>query len=83
MTRMLPRTKPDQWHDLPAVNTIRWVASQKEPLVKAVLDKNKPGITAEAVCLRYGLSPEEFAEWTSRFQEHGTIGLKVTKQLRT
>jgi Protein of unknown function (DUF1153) len=61
--------------DLPPRETRRWVASRKLLVVQAVAY----GIVTEAEILeRYGLSAEEFQEWTRAVALHGAAALKVT-----
>ena len=36
-------------------------------------------ITIEEVCLRYGLSVDEFLSWHNAMQRHGLQGLRTTK----
>ena len=61
--------------DLPDVKTRRWVASRKALVVKAVAAGL---ISAEQAQDRYGISPEEFAEWQNAVRDHGLEGLKAT-----
>jgi Protein of unknown function (DUF1153) len=61
--------------DLPPADTLRWVASRKAVVVKAVLY----GLAAESEMLeRYGLSAEEFGLWRDALRTHGDKALKVT-----
>lgn len=61
--------------DLPPPDTVRWVASRKLTVVRAVVH----GLMSEAEVLeRYALSPEELALWRSAVETHGEKGLKVT-----
>ena len=61
--------------DLPAPDTLRWVASRKAVVVRAV----KSGLISEeeALC-RYDLSEEEFASWCAAIHAHGESALKAT-----
>ena len=61
--------------DLPAPDTIRWVASRKARVVQAVAHGLLP--LADALT-RYGLSEEEFGLWQAAIDAHGEKGLKVT-----
>ncbi|WP_298499887.1 DUF1153 domain-containing protein [uncultured Maritimibacter sp.] len=70
---------PDGTHmtraDLPPPNTKRWVASRKAAVVRAV----KHGLIPLAEALgTYGLSEEEFSEWSHAVEEHGEAALKAT-----
>lgn len=61
--------------DLPPVETIRWVASRKAAVIRAV----RYGlITREAAIEMYGLSEDEFASWTTAVEKFGVAGLKAT-----
>lgn len=61
--------------DLPPADTLRWVASRKAVVVRAVVY----GLISEKEALdRYGLSEEEFSLWRSAVAKHGDAGLKVT-----
>lgn len=61
--------------DLPSASTRRWVASRKAAVVRGVLYGL---ITQEAALDRYGLSEEEFHEWTRAVSTHGEDALKAT-----
>lgn len=61
--------------DLPPRDTVRWVASRKARVVKAVLSGL---IDEQEACERYALSPEEFAVWTDSARRHGLAGLKAS-----
>jgi Protein of unknown function (DUF1153). len=61
--------------DLPPGDTVRWVASRKAAVVKAVLAGL---IDEEEACARYALSPEEFADWVASVRRYGLEGLKAT-----
>lgn len=72
-------TLPDGSHltraDLPPAGTLRWVASRKAVVVKAVIH----GLISESEALeRYALSAEEFALWREAVERHGEMALKVT-----
>ena len=61
--------------DLPPPTTIRWVASRKAAVVKAVLS----GLIARDSALDlYGLSDEEYAEWETAVAQHGEAALRAT-----
>lgn len=61
--------------DLPPAKTRRWVASRKAAVVNGV----KYGLISKPDALkRYGLSDEEFAEWSVAIEEHGVDALKAT-----
>ena len=61
--------------DLPPASTLRWVASRKAVVVKAVIY----GLLPESEALqRYALSAEEFALWREAVERHGENALKVT-----
>ena len=59
---------------LPPVTTKRWVASRKAAVVAAV---NGGVLTAMEACRRYGLSPEELAEWERHYEAEGVKGLRA------
>lgn len=61
--------------DLPPADTLRWVASRKAVVVRAVIY----GLISQSEALeRYALSEEEFALWHSAVVEHGEKALRVT-----
>ena len=61
--------------DLPPETTVRWVASRKAAVVRAVVY----GLISQDEALkRYSLSREEFLEWISAVSEHGEEALKTT-----
>jgi hypothetical protein len=61
--------------DLPPVTTVRWVASRKAAVVRAVA----AGLLPEEVALRmYGLSEEELAAWRRAVERHGEAALRAT-----
>lgn len=62
--------------DLPPADTIRWVASRKAAIVKAV---DMGAISESEVCARYHLSVEELTNWRESLAEHGKGALLVTK----
>lgn len=62
--------------DLPPVDTVRWVASRKAAIVKAV---DMGAISEDEVCRRYRLSVEELTHWRDSLAEHGKGALLVTK----
>lgn len=62
--------------DLPPVDTVRWVASRKAVVVKAV----KYGlISREDALKRYSLSDDEFGSWVQAIEQHGESALKTTR----
>ena len=61
--------------DLPPADTLRWVASRKASVVRAVTHGL---ISREEALQRYALSGEEFDEWARAIAAHGEAGLKVT-----
>lgn len=61
--------------DLPCGDAIRWVASRKARVVKAVAAGL---VSRDEVIDRYQLSEEEFALWCDAVERHGEQGLKVT-----
>ncbi|MFM2350956.1 MAG: hypothetical protein RIR04_1922 [Pseudomonadota bacterium] len=61
--------------DLPAADTLRWVASRKAVVVKAV----QYGLLNLNDALdRYALSQEEFDLWRNAVKTHGDKALRVT-----
>ncbi|OSP55464.1 DUF1153 domain-containing protein [Pseudoruegeria sp. SK021] len=61
--------------DLPAEDTIRWVASRKAVVVKAV----KHGlITRDEAKSKYQLSDDELDSWSIAVDTHGESALKTT-----
>ena len=71
----LPNGKIMTRADLPAADTVRWVASRKAAVVRGVVY----GLIAQDEALkRYGLSRDEFIEWVSAVSEHGEAALKTT-----
>ena len=61
--------------DLPAKDTVRWVASRKLTVVRAVAY----GLLSEAEAKSiYSLSDEEFSSWVRHASTDGLNGLKVT-----
>ena len=62
--------------ELPAPTVKRWVMRRKAMVVAAV----KGGLLSQKeACQRYGLSDEEFANWTRLYDEHGKQGLRTTR----
>ncbi|MEK9174001.1 MAG: DUF1153 domain-containing protein [Patescibacteria group bacterium] len=60
----------------PIAKNLHWIARRKKSVVEVV----QAGlITREAVCVRYGISLEEFLHWEDRFTRHGREGVMVTK----
>ncbi len=62
--------------DLPDESIVRWVASRKALLVKAVYFEL---ISRRDALERYDLSEEEFDSWCASFRQFGQAGLRVTK----
>jgi len=61
--------------DLPPEGTVRWVASRKAKVVKAV----KYGLLSREEALRrYALSPDELESWAMAVEIHGEEALKTT-----
>lgn len=61
--------------DLPPVETVRWVASRKAAVIRAV----RYGlITRDSAIEMYALSEDEFASWTTAVEKFGVAGLKAT-----
>ncbi|ROU04022.1 DUF1153 domain-containing protein [Histidinibacterium lentulum] len=61
--------------DLPSVKTVRWVASRKAAVVRAV----SAGLLLRETALKiYGLSEEEFDGWRSAVETHGEAALRAT-----
>ena len=61
--------------DLPDPNTVRWVASRKAVVVRAI---SAELITQEEALERYGLSAEGLDAWRSAVDQHGEAALKTT-----
>ncbi|SER46011.1 Protein of unknown function [Tranquillimonas rosea] len=62
--------------DLPPQGTMRWVASRKAAVVRAVA----AGLITEDEALEmYGLSAEELRSWRSAVDVHGEAALKATR----
>lgn len=62
--------------DLPAANSQRWVTRHKANVVAAV----RGGlISLDDVCLRYGVTTEEFLVWSGAFDRFGVKGLRTTR----
>lgn len=65
--------------DLPPPDTLRWVASRKAAVVRAI----RHGLlSAEEAVATYGLSREELDGWTEAVQRHGEAALKATSLRR-
>ena len=61
--------------DLPDPGVVRWVASRKAAVVKAV----RHGLVPKAEILdRYGISGEELESWMDAVDRHGEAALKAT-----
>lgn len=61
--------------DLPPPQTLRWVASRKAAVVRAV---DAGLISTEEACRSYGLSEEELDGWRRAVSEHGEQALRAT-----
>jgi hypothetical protein len=61
--------------DLPDPDTLRWVASRKAAVVRAV---TAGLITDKQACKLYGLSEEELSSWHAAVVEYGEAALKAT-----
>lgn len=71
-----PPSRSLSLEDLPPADTIRWVASRKSIVVRAVAQ----GLLPQSEALqRYGLSEEEFDLWRLAIESHGDAGLKITQ----
>lgn len=71
-----PQGVPLTLDDLPAPDTVRWVARRKAEVVAAV----RGGLlTLEEACRRYKLTVEEFQSWQAAIERHGLRGLRVTR----
>lgn len=61
--------------DLPPPNTLRWVASRKAAVVRAVT----AGLITRGHALKlYALSEEEFDAWVAAIETHGEAALRAT-----
>jgi Protein of unknown function (DUF1153) len=63
---------PAEWPS----SIVHWTPRIKAALVRAVKDGE---ITLEAACLKFKLSPDEFASWVEAVDEHGIPGLRATR----
>lgn len=65
-------------HDLPnpARKSIRWVASRKAAVVRAI---RAGSLTAAEACERYGISLDELLSWSRALSAHGEHALRITK----
>ena len=61
--------------DLPSEKTVRWVASRKAAVVKAVAHGL---ISRENALQSYQLSDEEFSGWEAAVEAHGEAALRAT-----
>lgn len=61
--------------DLPPANTLRWVASRKAAVVKAVASGL---VTRDWALSTYSLSEEELESWSSAVLQHGEAALRTT-----
>lgn len=61
--------------DLPPETTVRWVASRKALVARAVIH----GLITSAEAMEsYGLSEEELSSWQSLVSDYGVAGLRAT-----
>lgn len=65
--------------DLPAPDTVRWVARRKAMVVDAVREGR---LSLDEACDYYKLSAEEFLAWARMIERHGVPGLRVTRLRR-
>lgn len=78
LTRGRPRTRPlNPMDGLPSVS--RWTALRKTYLVDLV---NAGRVTAEQVCERYGVTPDEFLSWSEGVRRFGVEGVKFATRSR-
>ncbi len=71
-----PTGDPLTIHNLPPVDTKRWVIRRKAEVVAAV----RGGLLSlEEACERYRLSVEEFLAWQRLIETHGLQGLRTTR----
>ena len=61
--------------DLPPPDTLRWVASRKAAVVRAV---HHGLLSSDEAVATYGLSKEELDAWTAAVCQHGERALKAT-----
>ncbi|WOK37801.1 DUF1153 domain-containing protein [Sphingomonas sp. C3-2] len=71
-----PLGEPLTIDTLPPPTTTRWVVRRKAEVVAAV---NGGLLSIEEACIRYGLTPEEFAGWQRAVDRSGMPGLRVTR----
>jgi hypothetical protein len=72
-----PTPVPWMQYGLPDPNSnIRWVASRKRAVVKALQEK---WVSVEYITKLYEISEEELDGWISAYEEGGTDALKTTK----
>ena len=62
--------------DLPPAGILRWVASRKAKVVRAVLYGL---ITQQTAPQQYNLSVDEFKSWVQALHDHGESALKTTR----
>lgn len=61
--------------DLPDPKTKRWVPRRKAEVIHAV----RGGLLSRSSAMKkYSLTPAEWAEWETHYDEHGMAGLRVT-----
>jgi hypothetical protein len=61
--------------DLPPPETVRWVASRKAAVVRAV---SAGLISRETALSTWSLSEEEFESWEAAVSQHGVRALRAT-----
>ena len=71
-----PSGDPLTLHNLPSVDTKRWVIRRKAEVVAAV---GGGLLSLEEACERYRLSVEEFLAWQRLIESHGLQGLRTTR----
>ena len=65
--------------DLPDPDTVRWVASRKAAVVRAIAAKL---MSEDEAISQYGLSKEELMAWRKAVNDHGEAALKSTRLQR-
>lgn len=65
--------------DLPPRDTVRWVASRKAVVIKAI---KHDLITREEALARWSLSDEELDAWFQAVSRHGEAALRATSLQR-
>lgn len=71
-----PTGEPMTRDDLPPPTLKRWITRRKAEVVTAV----RAGLIGlDEVCLRYGITAEEFLSWQRLLDDHGVQGLRATR----